>query len=362
MANFHLELIDQRGSHFHGPYSGVMVIGSHQELCQLTLPGHLPLENRHAELRPTAVSYQLTLSPCSSAARVYLWRQGRPWLLAQPSVIQHGERFSLLTPDGPTFRVLAMDHAPELDAQAPKVLPRKSGAKLAGTLTCMGTLMGLALVALVAQWLAGPDVQLPKMWKRDNVTQVKPEKPEEEFEIIRTREFIRNSKGDASKEMDRWTTISGNNNYRSARIHSFEQLRMIQQRHGIKQILNLAMDSMSKQRDPARKCGGLQRPCEPIWAKELGLDYFSVYLGSKPPKQKDWEMIQSLLKAGDTLVHCTHGVDRTGAVVGKWQHLVDESMTREELLDYTYSFGGQWKLPGDPNRHLRAWMVEDVAD
>jgi protein tyrosine phosphatase len=161
--------------------------------------------------------------------------------------------------------------------------------------------------------------------------------------------------------MDRWTGISGTNNYRSARIHSFEQLRMVKEKYGIKIVLNLAMDSMSRQSDPGRSCGGLQRPCEPIWAAELGLIYHKVYLGAKPPREEDWQRIQGYLKSGDTLVHCTHGVDRTGAVVGKWQHIVDPSLSREELMDYTTSFGGQWKLGGDPNRFLRAWMLEDVA-
>jgi hypothetical protein len=357
MASFHLELTDQRGSHFHGPFAGVTVIGANAELCQLTLPGHLPLENRHAELRPTQVPYQLMLSPCTTASRVYLWRQGRPWLLAQPCVIQHGERFSLLTPDGPTFRLLAM-----AEAAAPAPQQRRAqwrpGKKTVGAISCMGTLIGLVVIGLIAKWVAGPDA-VSTWWSRERTVKTIKKKPER-FEPIMERTYVKNSRGDPTKEMDRWTQISGNNNYRSARIHSFDQLRMIKERYGITTVLNLAMDSMSKQKDLARNCGGLQRPCEPRWAKELDLIYRKVYLGAKPPREEDWEMIQELLKAGDTLVHCTHGVDRTGAVVGKWQHVVDPDLTEGEILDYTYSFGGQWRLGSDPNRFLRDWMLADI--
>jgi hypothetical protein len=362
MASFHLELTDHRGSQFHGPFAGVTVIGANPELCQLTLPGNLSLESRHAELRPTEISYQLILSPCSSMCRVYLWRQGRPWLLAQPSVIQHGERFSLLTPDGPTFRVLAMAQAEAPDPNAPRTLPKLGGGTTKAVLGCLGLMFSLGLMVAIAQWSFGPDTTRSTTWWSRDKAQAKKQPQKEQFEQIMERKFVRNNKGNPSREMDRWTTISGTNNYRSARIHSFEQLRMIKEKYGIKIVLNLAMDAMSPQKDPARGCGGLRRPCEPIWAKELGLIYHKVYLGSKPPKDEDWERILGYLKAGDTLVHCTHGVDRTGAVVGKWQHVVDPTLTRDELMDYTTSFGGQWKLSGDPNRHLRAWMLADASD
>ena len=147
MGSYHLELTDSRGSQIYGPFSGVSVIGANPELCQLTPPGHLSLESRHAELRPTPVSYQLMLAPCSHICRVYLWRQGRPWLLDQPSVIQHGERFSLLSPDGPTFRVLAMAETGDAKSGAePRLLPRGSGAKTKGAIALVGTLMALSLI------------------------------------------------------------------------------------------------------------------------------------------------------------------------------------------------------------------------
>jgi len=359
MTSFHLELTEQRGSNFYGPYSGVTVIGANPELCQLTPPGNLSLENRHAELRPTQVPYQLMLSPCTHMSRVYLWRQGRPWLLAQPAIIQHGERFSLLSPDGPTFRILAMAETADAATQdEPRTLPRGSSDKTRSILTGLGILLGLGLLAAVALVTVGDEASDINEWRR---TSDKSVNRTEQFEQIMDRNFIRNSGGDPLKEMDRWTAISGPNNYRSARIHSFEQLRMVKEKYGIKIVLNLAMDAMSKQKDLARNCGGLRRPCEPIWAEELDLIYHKVYLGSKPPKDVDWLRIQGYLKAGDTLVHCTHGVDRTGAVVGKWQHLVDPSLTEDELMNYTTSFGGQWTLASDPNRFLRAWMLEDVA-
>ena len=61
------------------------------------------------------------------------------------------------------------------------------------------------------------------------------------------------------------------------------------------------------------------------------------------------------------MVHCAYGVDRTGAVSGRWARCFDDAMSLEndEILDYTISFGGQWLLKDDPNAMLRSWMLFD---
>ena len=52
-------------------------------------------------------------------------------------------------------------------------------------------------------------------------------------------------------------------------------------------------------------------------------------------------------------------MDRTGAVVARWRKEVEPELSDSQVLDnYTYKFGGAWKLAGDPNRHLRAWVKE----
>ena len=126
-------------------------------------------------------------------------------------------------------------------------------------------------------------------------------------------------------------------------------MRQLRDEYGIKTIINLAKDSMRGQ-----ECGG--GDCEPKWAQELGLRYIYVPLGSSPPNDGDWAAIKQALIDGHSYVHCTHGVDRTGAVAGRWVREV-LGLSDDQLLDYTYTFGGQWRSAGDPNHKLRDWLV-----
>jgi hypothetical protein len=171
--------------------------------------------------------------------------------------------------------------------------------------------------------------------------------------------FIANASGQPDLEMDRFAKISGNNNYRSARIHSKEQLAFVVEKYNLRHVVNLALDSMTKQQDRGLKCSGMNDPCEPLWAAEVGVQFHSHYLTNQPPEAGSWRRVRQLLEEGDVLLHCTHGVDRTGAVVARWERSQHPQLTDEELQEYTYAFGGQWKLPGRPNRHLEAWMLEE---
>jgi len=181
--------------------------------------------------------------------------------------------------------------------------------------------------------------------------------------ITNSRQFVRNYPPDPKKEPDRFAVLSGNNNYRSGKIVSFEQLKMLKKKYGIKRIVNLAKDSMSDQQDDRFNCGGHgDNSCEPKWAKELGLEYFPSYIGSSPPSPERWEKIKSMLIQGDTLIHCTHGVDRTGSVGGAWRKLIEPELSDDQVLDYTYSFGGQWRMAGDPNHKLRDFIIDTKHD
>ncbi len=168
---------------------------------------------------------------------------------------------------------------------------------------------------------------------------------------------IRNSGGDPALPPDRFTPIPGNNNWRSAKIASYEQLKMLRDDYGIKRLVNIAKDSMAHQSSGSGfECSYPNDLCEPKWAAALGMEYIPAYLGGSPPDAREWPQIRQALTLGDTLVHCTHGVDRTGAVAGRW---VAETTgkTGQDLLDYTYGFGGQWRMSTDPNRKLRDWMI-----
>ncbi|MGB0639273.1 MAG: hypothetical protein ACPGTU_08075 [Myxococcota bacterium] len=358
MASFRIQLSDHRGSRSYGPFSGATVIGAEKEFCQIVLP-NMGLEKRHVDVRPTQVHNQVILAPCTRDGKIFLWRQGQWWPVEQPCAVAHGESFRLNHVDGATFQVVG---AESFQAATGTGVAKEGtgGLGAAPRVLALGAaLLILLLIGGLAVWMGGHDELVPAATKK--VKRFVDRKPKKRtIEFIENRQFQRNSKGDPRTEMDRWTQISGDNNYRSAKIHSFEQLKFVKQKYGIETVVNLAMDSMSEQQDSARSCGGIRKLCEPIWARELGLRYETAYLGNKPPEESDWEMIQDLLREGNTLVHCTHGVDRTGAVVGKWQHIVNDDLSEQEVLDYTYSFGGQWRLPGDPNRYLRAWMVEDI--
>jgi len=55
--------------------------------------------------------------------------------------------------------------------------------------------------------------------------------------------------------------------------------------------------------------------------------------------QDKWNEIKSMLDAGNTLIHCTHGADRTGATVARW-YIENGNMNVEESLDDAYEYKG----------------------
>jgi len=164
---------------------------------------------------------------------------------------------------------------------------------------------------------------------------------------------------------DRFTPIPGNGNFRGARIDNFRQMKLLKQSYGVKTIVNLAQDSMRLQKSgdgfecECTNClylGPQANACEPQWARALGLNYIYVPLGGSCPSEEDYAVIQEALIDGHAYVHCTHGVDRTGGVVGRWVREV-LGLSDSEIIDYTYSFGGQWTDPSDPNHRLRDCML-----
>ena len=174
-------------------------------------------------------------------------------------------------------------------------------------------------------------------------------------------EYVKNRNADPTIPPDRFAPFPGKNNYRSAYINSFDQLKMLRDTYGIKHVINLAKDSMKKQDDPNFGCAGMNNPCEPLWAAELGLTYLPVYMGSQPPSDAEWEEIKKLLVKGNTLIHCTHGVDRTGTIAARWRKEIEPDLTNEEVLQgYTYLFGGAWS--GGGNLDLKAWVEEGQYD
>ena len=125
----------------------------------------------------------------------------------------------------------------------------------------------------------------------------------------------------------------GTNNYRSAQPPEEEDFyKFLNEKYGIENIISLNSKNHS----------GI--------AGAAGLAYLHVPLGSRPPSSSDWGMIKSLLSQGDTLVHCTHGADRTGAVVGRYKV---EEMNVDPIIAHNESLGYGFKSqdhPGWPER------------
>jgi len=167
----------------------------------------------------------------------------------------------------------------------------------------------------------------------------------------------------------------GNNNWRSGAIPSYDALANMVATYGIQTVVNLAFDSMRSQpTDDRFTCSystsrsKRAQLCEPQWAASLGLEYIAAYMGSDPPSTSTWERIREAMDQGNTLIHCTHGADRTGAVAGRYWLERDPNADAQTALAQAYGYG--FKTPDvcyykddpekencDPNDKLREWLL-----
>ena len=171
-------------------------------------------------------------------------------------------------------------------------------------------------------------------------------------------------------------------NYRGAALSSKAQLEILVNTFGIKHVVSLAQDSSTPGpckgggREPVKDaslgCSGHNggNPCEKLWAQDLGLTWYYIGLGRRPPPVAAWTQIHNYLSMGNTYIHCTHGVDRTGAIAAKWKKVHGVGGTEDELYKYTTDFGGQWEQPnrkdaaaqgsqrGGANWKLWKWIME----
>ncbi len=84
-------------------------------------------------------------------------------------------------------------------------------------------------------------------------------------------------------------------------------------KHGIKTVIDL--------RAPAERTKN-----EAAWADKLGIKYINLPMSSEPPTKKQVQTFMTAVteakndKAkGAVLLHCAHGSDRTGCLVGIWR-------------------------------------------
>lgn len=93
---------------------------------------------------------------------------------------------------------------------------------------------------------------------------------------------------------------------------------------------------------------------EKAWAKQLGITYINLPMSAEPPTKKQ---VQTMMKAireardknkGAVLVHCAHGSDRTGCMIGIWRVTEDNYSYDEAYKEMRkYYFGQKFtKLSG----------------
>ena len=126
----------------------------------------------------------------------------------------------------------------------------------------------------------------------------------------------------------------GRNNYRGGMKTTYTNLspdlfRELKRDYGIERVVTLNAD-----------WGG---STVPGLVREAGLEshYYKMHEGNmmSSGKRKAFEEIKALLRQGNTLVHCTHGADRTGAVVGRY-YVEDGIMSLSDAIADAKRYGG----------------------
>lgn len=135
----------------------------------------------------------------------------------------------------------------------------------------------------------------------------------------------------------------GKNNFRSAQLPA-EELAAVIKKYNIKNVIRLNGDGNdSYHRENSKKlsrsdeqkiCESLNCKFEPI-RSHMGYKYGEGYVGSL-------NAVTPILQKGNTLIHCAHGADRTGGLVGGYLKKTGKMKDLDKLWDYTTQFNG-WK-------------------
>jgi protein tyrosine/serine phosphatase len=135
----------------------------------------------------------------------------------------------------------------------------------------------------------------------------------------------------------------GLNNYRSAQI-TIDDYPYVIKKYGIKNIVRLngdGNDSKHKSNFPPTSIESERQMCE---KEGCNFQFVNAHLGYQEGKgyQGTLEKVLPILEKGNTLVHCTHGADRTGYVVAshlKKQNIITD---KDKLWDYTTQYNS-WR-------------------
>jgi len=149
-------------------------------------------------------------------------------------------------------------------------------------------------------------------------------------------------------------------NYRSAQPgHGINYWKYMKKAYGIKYVITTNHEPLrvsKKDRKAGEEKSQYVRNIEQV----LGVNsVLQAGCGSKAPRI--WKKVFEWLSRGDCLIHCSHGADRTGACIARWQ--IDTLNWSQELAyanSRKHGFKSR-KHPGygkgpDPNRSLRYFI------
>ena len=137
----------------------------------------------------------------------------------------------------------------------------------------------------------------------------------------------------------------GLNNYRSAQITA-DELPNVIKKYGIKHFIRMNGDGTDSQHKSAY--GQTPQNVEKKICEENGCEYHFInahngyrinqgYLGTL-------NEALPILAQGNTLVHCAHGADRTGMVVGAHLKSTGKMTDKDQLWSYTTQYNGWQRM------------------
>jgi hypothetical protein len=132
-------------------------------------------------------------------------------------------------------------------------------------------------------------------------------------------------------------------NYRSGQIPK-TKLEDFIKKYGIKQIIRFngdGVDSRKRTSDPQTSIAEEKAICEKLNCKFF---FVAAHKGYQPGKGYVTSLneVTDILKKGNTLIHCLHGADRTGGLVGGYLKKTNVITDPAKLWNYTTQYNG-WK-------------------